>query len=206
MHDIIGKNISKRASDFPLEVVYIGERRSYMDDNGIIQLYWDRNDQAIRATSQKYGHYCKAIARNILNSEEDAEECVNDTYLHAWDAMPPHWPEQLSTFLGKITRNLAFNRYKHNHTEKRGGGELALVLDELTDCIIDRQELIKSINSFVRKLPTEKRNIFLRRYWYADSISAIAKDYGILQGTVSKKLERIRKQLKVYLSERGFEL
>ncbi len=202
-------------SDFCLEIVYIGERRICMDDNGIIQLYWDRDDQAITITSDKYGHYCKAIARNILNSEEDAEECVNDTYLNAWKSMPTHWPEQLATFLGKITRNLAFNRYKHNHTEKRGGGEIALVLDELTDCIsdvddveqiINRQELIKAINSFVRSLSVNKRNLFVRRYWYADSISAIANDTGMLQGTVSKTLGRTRKELKAYLTERGFEI
>ena len=186
-----------------------------MDDNGIIQLYWDRNDQAISATSEKYGHYCKTIAKNILNNEEDAEECVNDTYLNAWNSMPTHWPEQLATFLGKITRNLSFNKYKRGHAEKRGGGEITLVLDELTDCvsdvdnveqIIDHQELSKAINSFVKSLPIEKRNIFVRRYWYADSVSGIASDYGMLQGTVSKTLERTRKQLKAYLTERGFEL
>lgn len=186
-----------------------------MDDNGIIQLYWDRNDQAIRATSEKYGHYCKSIAKNILNNEEDAKECVNDTYLNAWNAMPTHWPEQLAAFLGKITRNLSFNKYKHNHAEKRGGGETALVLDELTDCVSDvdnveqiihRQDLIKAINSFVRNLPVNKRNLFVRRYWYADSVSKIASDNGVLPGTVSKALERTRRQLKAYLTERGFEL
>ncbi len=186
-----------------------------MDDNGIIQLYWDRNDQAISLTSEKYGHYCKSIAKNILNNEEDAEECVNDTYLNAWNSMPTHWPEQLATFLGKITRNLSFNKYKRNHTEKRGGGEITLVLDELTDCvsdidnveqIIDRQELAKAISSFVKSLSIEKRNIFVRRYWYADPVSDIASDYGMLQGTVSKTLERTRKKLKAYLIERGFEL
>lgn len=186
-----------------------------MDDNSIIQLYWDRNDQAISITSEKYGHYCKSIAKNILNNDEDAKECVNDTYLNAWNSMPTHWPEQLSTFLGKITRNLSFNKYKHNRAEKRGGGEITLVLDELTDCvsdiddveqIIDRQELEKAINFFVRNLSTEKRNIFVRRYWYADSVSKIAADYGMLQGTVSKTLERTRRQLKSYLTERGFEL
>lgn len=186
-----------------------------MDDNGIIQLYWDRNDQAISATSEKYGHYCKAIAKNILSNEEDAEECVNDTYLNAWNSMPTHWPEQLATFLGKITRNLSFNKYKHNHAKKRDGGEIILVLEELTDCVsdidtveqaIDRKELSKAINAFVKNLPVEKRNIFVRRYWYADSVLDIARDYGMLQGTVSKTLERIRKQLKAYLTERGFEV
>lgn len=186
-----------------------------MEDNDIIRLYWDRNDQAIRATSEKYGRYCKAIAKNILNSEEDAEECVNDTYLNAWNAMPTHWPEQLAAFLGKLTRNLSFNRYKHDRAKKRGGGEMVFVLDELMDCVsdidnveqeVDRQELIKAVNSFVRSLSAKKRNIFVRRYWYADSVSEIAGDYGILPGNVSKTLERTRKQLKAYLTERGFEL
>ena len=186
-----------------------------MNDNDIIQLYWDRNDQAISITSEKYGHYCKSIAKNILSNNEDAEECVNDTYLNAWNSMPTHWPEQLSTFLGKITRNLSFNKYKHNHAEKRGGGEIKLVLNELTDCvsdvdnveqIIDRKELVKTINTFVRSLSPKKRNIFVRRYWYADSVSKIAADYGMLQGTVSKALERTQKQLKSYLAERGFVL
>lgn len=186
-----------------------------MEDHSIIQLYWDRNDQAIQATAEQYGHYCKSIAKNILNSEEDAEECVNDTYLSAWNAMPSHWPQQLAAFLGKLTRNLSFNRYKHNHAEKRGGGEIALVLDELTDCVsdaedvestIDRQELVKAINSFVRSLPADKRDLFVRRYWYADPIAEIAKDHGRPPGTLSKTLERTRKQLKAYLTERGFEL
>ncbi|MDE7211645.1 MAG: sigma-70 family RNA polymerase sigma factor [Lachnospiraceae bacterium] len=186
-----------------------------MDDNDIIQLYWNRNNHAIRVTSEKYGHYCKSIAKNILNNEEDAEECVNDTYLNAWNSMPEHWPEQLATFLGKITRNLSFNKYKHDHAEKRGGGEITLVLEELADCVSDtdnveqmfeHQELVKAINSFVRSLSPEKRNIFVRRYWYADSVSKIAKDYGMSQGSISKKLERTRKQLKAYLTERGFKL
>lgn len=186
-----------------------------MDDHGIIQLYWDRDDQAIRATSEKYGHYCKAIARNILRREEDVEECVNDTYLNAWNAMPTYWPEQLPAFLGKITRTLSFNRYRRDHSKKRGGGEFALVLDELADCvsdvdtverIMDRQELIKALNVFTRDLPPKKRNLFVRRYWFADSVAEIARDNGMLPGTVSKTLERTRRQLRAYLAERGFEL
>lgn len=186
-----------------------------MDDSSIIKLYWDRNDQAILATSEKYGHYCKAIAKNILSNEEDAEECVNDTYLNAWNSMPTHWPEQLAAFLGKITRNLSFNKYKHSHAKKRGGSEILLILDELTDCvsdtdsveqIIDKQELIKAINSFVRSLSAKKRTIFVRRYWYADSVSEIAQNYGMSQGNISKILERTRKQLKIYLKERDFVL
>lgn len=186
-----------------------------MDDQDIIRLYWDRNDRAIQATSEKYGRYCRAIAKNILHSEEDAEECVNDTYLNAWNAMPTHWPEQLAAFLGKITRNLSFNRYKRDHSEKRGGGEITLVLDELADCVsdpdsvervIDRRGLIQAISSFVRGLPPKKRTIFVRRYWYADPIAEIAAGSGMRQGAVSKTLERTRKQLREYLTERGFEI
>lgn len=127
--------------------------------------------------------------------------------------MPTHWPEQLGVFLGKITRNISFNRYKRNHAEKRGGGETPLVLDELTDCVsdaneverfIDLQELTQAINSFVRSLPANRRTIFVRRYWYADSVQAIASAYGMRRGTVSKTLERTRKNLKSYLTERGF--
>ena len=106
-----------------------------MDDAHIVQLYWDRNEQAIHATSDKYGNYCTSIAKNILGNQEDAEECVNDTYLNAWNAMPPHRPSILSTFLGKITRNLSFNRYKHNTADKRGSGELPVVLEELSDLV-----------------------------------------------------------------------
>lgn len=186
-----------------------------MDDRDIIQLYWDRNDQAIGETSEKYGRYCKSIAKNILGNEQDAEECVNDTYLSAWNAMPTHWPEQLVTFLGKITRNLSFNKYKFNHAQKRGCGEIVLVLDELADCVsgvdnvqqeIDRKELVKALNAFVADLSEVKRNLFVRRYWYADPIAEIARAHGMRQGNVAKILERLRKQLRMYLTERGFAL
>lgn len=186
-----------------------------MDDNSIIQLYWDRNDQAIHATSEKYGRYCKTIAQNILGNEEDAKECVNDTWLSAWNSMPTHWPEYLAAFLGKLTRNLSFNRYKHNRAGKRGGGEISLVLEELADCVsdtdsieqtIERRELLQAIHLFIRSLPARKRYIFVRRYWYADAVSAIAGNCGMMPGTVSKTLERTRRQLKTYLAERGFIL
>ena len=186
-----------------------------MEDEQIIKLYLKRSEKALEETQNKYGPYCYRIAKNILTVREDAEECVNDTYLNAWNSMPAHWPKQLATFLGKITRNLAFNRYQHDHTKKRGGGEIALILDELADCIsgaddveqiVDRQELIKAIDSFVKSLSVNKRNIFVRRYWYADPVTEIANDLGMLQGTVSKTLGRTRKELRAYLAERGFEI
>lgn len=206
--------------DLPPKVVYISEREFQkvglcMKDKDIIQLYLDRNPKALSATAKKYGNYCTSIAKNILGNQEDAEECVNDTYLNTWNSIPPNHPTNLSSFLGKITRNLAFNKYKHNHVKKRGNGETSVVLDELAECIsgsdnveqeLDRQELIQTINSFLDTLSPQKRSLFICRYWYSDSISSIAKRFGMTVGNVSTTLNRLRKKLKEYLSERGFEL
>ena len=186
-----------------------------MDDAKIVQLYWDRDEQAIPATASKYGNYCISIAKNILGNCEDAEECVNDTYLNTWNAIPPHRPKRLSTFLGKIVRNLSFNRYAHNTADKRGGGELPAVLEELADCVSGRddsgqlyehKELAAAINDFLGTLPAEKRNIFVCRYWYTDSVNEIAARYGMTCGAVSMTLKRLRTKLHSYLVERGYEL
>ena len=186
-----------------------------MEDEKIVQLYWDRDQKAITESATKYGNYCTSIAKNILGNKEDAEECVNDTYLNAWNSMPPHRPNMLSTFLGKITRNLSFNRYKHNHAGKRGGSEISAVLDELSECVsgkenveqeIEYKELVKTIDSFLDTLSPEKRSIFVCRYWYTDSISEIAKQFNMRENTVSMTLNRIRLKLQKYLIERGYEL
>lgn len=185
-----------------------------MEDSEIIALFFDRNPSAIEETSKKYGAYCKAVAVNILGNNEDAEECVNDTYLNTWNAIPPHKPAALAAFLGKITRNLSFNRYKQQKALKRGGGQIALVLDELSDCVsggeveqeIDRLELVEAINAFLDALPEEKRSVFLCRYWYSDAISDIAERCGMNEGKVSMSLSRMRKKLRLHLLERGFEL
>lgn len=186
-----------------------------MDDAKIVQLYWDRNEQAIGATAEKYGSYCMAIAKNILENNEDAEECVNDTYLNAWNTMPPHRPSILSTFLGKITRNLSFNRYKYNTAAKRGGGKAPAILDEIAESVsdtdgveeaFDRKELVKAINTFLGSLPSNKRSIFLCRYWYFDSISDIASRHSMTENHVSVILSRLRLKLRRYLLERGFTL
>lgn len=185
-----------------------------MEDDKIVQLYWDRDEAAINATSDKYGAYCLSISRNILDNNEDAQECVNDTYLKAWNTIPPHRPAMLSTFLGKITRNLSFDRYKANRRDKRGGSQTALVLDELgeiiadkrTDDEIDRKELLESINSFLSSLQPDKRKSFVLRYWYAYSIPEIAKRFGMTENNVSVSLNRTRQKLKNYLKERGFDL
>lgn len=186
-----------------------------MDDQEIIQLYLARDQRALSATARKYGNYCAAIARNILGNQEDVEECVNDTYLKAWNSIPPTVPTMLSAFLARITRNLAFNKYKHDHVRKRGQGEVAVVLDELAECVsgsqnveqeIDRRELVAAIQVFLDGLTAQKRNIFVCRYWYSDSISSIAKRYGMTENHVSVILNRTRFQLKTYLTERGYLL
>ena len=186
-----------------------------MDDEEIVQLYWDRNEQAIPATAEKYGRYCASIAQNILGNKEDAEECVNDTYINAWNSMPPHKPSILSTFLGKITRNLSFNRYKYNTANKRGCGETVLVLDEIAELVSDtdnveqevlREELVKAIDAFLDGLPVDKRRIFVCRYWYFDSVSDIASRFGMTENNVSVTLNRLRLKLRSHLLKGGFEL
>ena len=186
-----------------------------MDDSKIVQLYWDRDEQAIPATSDKYGTYCISIAQNILGNQEDAEECVNDTYMSAWTSMPPHRPNILFVFLGKITRNLSLNRYKQNTAGKRGGGEVPVVLDEIAELVsdtgsveqeVDRRELVKAIDAFLDRLPTDKRSIFICRYWYFDSVSKIAARFGMTENHVSVTLNRLRVKLHNDLLERGFDL
>lgn len=186
-----------------------------MEDEKIIQLYWDRDETAIPATADKYGKYCTSIARNILGNCEDAEECVNDTYWKAWNTMPPHRPDVLPAFLGKLTRNLSINRCRHNAAEKRGGCQSAMILDEIAEFVsnadsveqeIDRRELVLAINAFLGTLSSEKRRIFVRRYWYFDSIPDLASRFGMTKNNVSVTLNRLRLKLRNYLLERSFEL
>ena len=186
-----------------------------MDDAKIVQLYWDRDEQAIPATADKYGNYCTSIAWNILGNREDAEECANDTYMYAWNSMPPHRPNILSVFLGKLTRNLSLNRYKQNTADKRGGGEVPVVLDEIAELVsdtdsieqeVDCKVLVKAIDAFLDRLPSVQRSIFICRYWYFDSISGLALRFGMTEGHVSVTLNRLRRKLRNYLSEGGFDL
>lgn len=186
-----------------------------MEDKDIVQMYWDRDERAIAETSAKYGRYCANIAMNILNNHEDAEECVNDAYLNAWNSIPPHRPGILSAFLGRIVRNISLNKYKHIHTAKRGGFEITLILDELGEIVSDeeavidvavRNELVRTINGFIAALSEEKQYMFFRRYWYSDSIKSIAARCGRTENYISVELGRIRKKLRGYLTERGYEL
>jgi RNA polymerase sigma-70 factor (ECF subfamily) len=185
-----------------------------MDDQQIVDLYWKRDESAIDQTQKKYGKYCHHIAYSILYSHEDAEECVNDTYLRAWGAIPPAKPGRLSTFLGKITRNLSLDRYEKNTAQKRSG-PVELVLDELSECIpdadsaldpIDMIALGDAINAFLGGLPQKTRQIFLRRYWYMSPVKEIARDMGMSEGTVKVSLMRTRESFKAYLEKEGIVL
>ncbi len=186
-----------------------------MEDKNIINLYWQRNQDAITETASKYGSYCKFIAKNILFNDEDAEECVNDTYLNAWNSIPPQKPRILSTYLGKITRHLSFDKYRHNNALKRGNGEIPLILDELEECVsgiesiennFDKKQIIEEINIFLNSLKPQKRDIFLCRYWYAMPIRDISKQFKITENNVSIALKRTRDNLKSYLTERGYDI
>ncbi len=183
-----------------------------MEDGYIVSLYWERSEEAIPQTAEKYGLFCYTIAKNILTFHEDAEECVNDTYLQAWNAMPPHKPQCLRTFLGKLTRNISFNRYKHNTAAKRGGGQMDLVLHELGDCVsgsddvqseLERKLCVEAINDFLKNIPQQQRSIFLCRYWYTDSISDIARRFQMTTGAVAMTLSRLRQKLRRHLAKQG---
>ena len=184
-----------------------------MEDSRIVELYWQRDPDAIRETSSKYGAYCFAIADNILSSREDAEECVNDTWLNTWNAIPPRRPEKLQIFLAKVTRNLSFNRLSTRTAGKRGGGEIDLILDELAEClagesdvesIYEAKELGQCIRLFARALPERDGNVFVRRYFFTEPASVIAKRYGLTENNVMVILSRTRKKLKAHLIMEGY--
>ena len=182
-----------------------------MEDHAIIDLYWSRNPEAIARTSEKYGSYCRSIAGNILPDRRDMEECVNDTWLRAWNAMPEDRPSLLAQYLGKITRNLAINRWRAGRTEKRGGGELPLVLEELAECVssadtlqaVEAAELERSVNRFLHTLPERECGVFLRRYWFAEPMADIARRYGMRETTVRTSLFRSREKLRRCLEKEG---
>lgn len=183
-----------------------------MEDARIVALYHERSEAAIAETERRYGKYCYAIAYNILCNAEDANECVNDTYLQAWNSIPPHQPQILATFLGKITRCLAIDRLRADHAARRGNGEIHYALDELTECIpsgsnveqeIEMTELGESINRFVLNLPLTERRVFICRYWYLDSIAAISEQFDFTQSKVKVMLHRTRNRLKTYLEQEG---
>ena len=184
-----------------------------MEDQKIIDLYWQRSEQAIQETDNKYGAYCYSIAWNILTRREDAEESVSDTYLAAWRSMPPKRPGILSAFLGKITRHLSIDRWRRRTADKRGGGEVTLALEELEDCVsggesvedrVQRKELTVLLNRFLDGLPETERNVFLCRYWYADSVQDVADTFGFSVAKVNSMLHRTRQKLRKALRKEGY--
>lgn len=185
-----------------------------MEDERIVDLYWDRDENAITQTEQKYGKYCHQIAFNVLKSIEDSEECVNDTWNKAWNSMPDARPLQLRAFLGKICRNLALDRYRGNHSLKRGSGQMEMIYEELEECvgrndvedILEQKELERVINDFVAGMKKEERVIFVRRYWYMESVKDIARNLYISEAKVKTKLFRSRKQLADALQAEGIVL
>lgn len=186
-----------------------------MEDRQIIELFWTRSENAIAETAKKYEKYCYYIAFNILHNREDSEECVNDTYLKAWEIIPPQRPEKLSAFLGKITRNLSINRFKHRTAKKRGEGQYVMALEELQECIpavasveqaMEDNMLVELFNRFLEGLSLEKRRIFMRRYWYFSQVRDIASEYGMSESKVKMSLMRTRKALKDFLEKEGVVL
>ncbi len=186
-----------------------------MEDKQIVDLYWERSETAISETAHKYGKYCRYIAFNILRNDEDSKECVNDTYLRAWNSIPPHRPSVLKTFLGKITRNLSLDKYEQYNAEKRNSGQMPLILDEIQECvpasdntenIIEEMALTEILNRFLSSLSLEQRKIFMRRYWYLSPIKEIATEYSISESKVKMSLFRSRNELKNLLEKEGISI
>ncbi|RHR10568.1 sigma-70 family RNA polymerase sigma factor [Pseudoflavonifractor sp. AF19-9AC] len=183
-----------------------------MEDSMIVELYWARSEQAIEESDRKYGRYCLSIARSIVELEEDAEECVNDTWLRSWNAMPPQRPGVLSAFFGKITRNLSLDRWRKNRAAKRGGSQVEVALLELEDCLPDRNtperhleaaETARVISDFLRTQPELDRTLFVRRYFHLESLAALEARFGLTEGQVKSRLHRTRKRLRHILEEEG---
>lgn len=186
-----------------------------MDDERIVDLFWRRDEEAIQAAADKYGGYCRTIARRLLSCEEDVEECLSDTWLQAWQSMPPHRPARLRLFLGKIARSVSFDLTRRKGAAKRGGGALTLALEELAGCAptvpgadkaVEDRELAENIDRFLRSLPERDCGVFLRRYWYAESVGEIARRCGMKENTVKTSLFRSREKLRTYLKKEGILL
>lgn len=184
-----------------------------MTDEQILELYFARDERAVTETDRKYGGYCFTLANSILHNDQDAEETVSDTYLKAWNAIPPRRPGIFKMFLAKITRNLAFSRWRGYAAAKRGGGEMTLVLEELEGCIaapgsvedrLNGRELAKAIRAFLDTLPAREQDIFLRRYFFVEESGTIAARYGMKSATVLRTLSRTREKLRKYLTQEGY--
>lgn len=183
-----------------------------MEDSRIVELYWQRNDRAVAETDRKYGRYCRTVANNILENPEDSDECVNDTYLRAWNSMPDARPQVLSAYLAKITRNLAISTLRKRNSLRRGGGQTALALDELAEivpaeqnmeAVIELREMTQLLDDYLSTLPALERQIFMARYFFMVPIKDIAGKFGFSESKVKSMLSRTREKLRKYLEEEG---
>lgn len=183
-----------------------------MEDAAIVALYWSRDENAIAETDRKYGPYCRAIAQNILSVREDAEECVSDSYHHAWNAMPPQRPDRLPPFLGRIVRNQSISRWRKERAQKRYAG-LESLLSGLEECLpapqdveraVEGRELTRRVEVWLEGLSRDDRAVFLRRYWYGQEVQALARAWGVSPNQMAKRLQRLRKSLKRDLEQEGF--
>lgn len=183
-----------------------------MDDLAIVDLYHRRNEQAIVESDKKYGALCRSIALRLLGLREDMEECVNDTWLAAWNRMPPDRPEALGAFLGRLTRNLSISRWRRDHAQKRYRG-IEILLSELEDCVPtpstveavwEREQLARSISAWLDGLEQTNRQLFIRRYWYGDGVKTLAAERGEGANALSQRLRRLRKELRTFLESEGF--
>lgn len=184
-----------------------------MEDAHIVALYWERSETAISETAAKYGKYCYSIAYNILKSAQDAEESVNDAYLNAWNSIPPHRPAFLSTYLGKITRRVSIDKWRGRTAEKRGGGETAVALDELEECVAsthtveheaEAQELARAIDAFLSRLSTDERDLFVCRYFFLLPVAELCERFRYSPSKTKSMLHRTRKKLLTYLQKEDF--
>lgn len=186
-----------------------------MEDREIIQLFWERDELAVREAFRKFGSYCGSIARGILKNREDSEDCVNETLMRAWESIPPQKPPSLCAYLGRITKNIALDRIKHSAREKRGGGELTSVFEELAEIIpsavdvestAESKEMMSAISRFLRRLPAMNRQAFVLRYWYCRGVPDIAAELGIKEDYTYVILGRVRSKLRDYLKKEGYDV
>ena len=186
-----------------------------MDDRRIVELFLERSEEAILETDIKYGRYCHKIAFNVLGNDEDSEECVNDAYMRAWGSIPPNEPDSMASYIGRITRNLALDKLRQKQSDKRGNGEVPVVLDELAECVSghdelerrqDSAEIAAAIDSFLDELNSVERGVFMRRYWMMEPIADVANRYDISVSKTTTMLFRLRNRLKIHFMKEGIPL
>jgi len=185
-----------------------------MQDTGIIELYWNRDERAIAESDRHYGRFCRRIAMSILSSLEDSEECVNDTWYRSWDSMPPQRPASLAAYFGRIVRNLSISRYRASHAKKRFDG-ITILLSELEDCVpsretvsqaVDDKLLTEVVDKWLEQLSKDDRVLFVRRYWYGDAVNALARECGCTQNQMAQRMLRLRNGLRAALEQEGIDV